>query len=491
MTVETMTLQGQLAKIVGKNNVMDSPEVIASYGRDHSIERPRAFTCVVRPGTAAETQKIIQLANELKFAVIPQSSGIHFNGNAIPKEGGVVLDLSGMNRITEIIEQSMAAHVQVGVTWEQLQMALEAKGLRCIIPLLPHASRSAIMDCLERERPVIQNYEASGPLRSLQIIWGNGELFVSGSASTGTFRQEGNLADGVYASGPGPMSYDSFFYGAQGTIGTVIWGVLSLEEIPTLSKAFFIPSNKLEHIIEPLYTILRRGVANECLVINNTSLATIFTEHWPEQFAKVKAALPPWIVIFISSALKRRPEEKIAYQEKFVRELASMKGLELLTTLPGLPAVERKLPEMLRKPWPKDKIYWKHAYKGGCQDIEFMTTLDRVEKFMPTVAEVAASHYYPVDDIGCYIQPVEDGHACQLQFSFYYDPTDTAETERIRHLYADAAAALLNQGAYFTEPYHMVAGMVYRKQGEYTALLRRFKKHFDPSGIMSPGNLCF
>jgi len=25
--------------------------------------------------------------------------------------------------------------------------------------LLPHASRSVIMDCLEREQPVVQNYE--------------------------------------------------------------------------------------------------------------------------------------------------------------------------------------------------------------------------------------------------------------------------------------------------------------------------------------------
>ncbi len=488
-----MAIKDKLVEIVGKDNVVDSPDVIEGYGRDHSLERPGLFTCVVRPRAVAETQKIIQLANEAKFAVVPQSSRVHFNGCALPKEGGVVLDLSQMNRIVEIVEDSRVAYLQVGVTWEQLQSALEVKGYRSIIPLLPHASRSVIMDWLEREQPMLQNYECSGPLRSMQVIWGNGELFVTGSASIANFRTGENMATGIIPSGPGPISYDAFLYGAQGTIGVVTWGVVQYEEIPTLAKTFFISADRLEDVIEPMYKILRRGVCNECLLLNNINLATILTENWPEQFAQFRATLPQWTVILVSSALKRRPEEKIAYQEEFLRDMMSthFSKLELLTTLPGLPAVEKRLPEMLRQPWPKDKTYWKHAYKGGCQDLMFMTTLDRVEKYIPTVVEVATRYQYPVSDIGCYIQPVEDGRACQLQFNFYYNPGDEAEKERMRSLYTDAAAAVLDRGAYFTRPYGVVADMVYRNNGDYAALLKRLKKHFDPNGILNPGNLCF
>ena len=488
-----MAIKDQLAQIVGKDNVLDSSDAIERYGKDHSIERPGLFTCAVRPKTVSETQKVVQLANELKFAVVPQSSGIHFNGAAVPKEGGIVLDLSRMNRIVDIVDDSMVAHLQVGVTWEQLQTALEAKGYRSIIPLLPHPERSVIMDWLEREQPVAQNYECAGALRSMQVIWGNGELFVTGSASIGSFRQPGVLADGIIPAGPGPMSYDTFLYGAQGTIGVVTWGVVTFEEIPTISKTFFIPAPKVEDVIEPLYRILRRGVCNECLLINNINLATILTEKWPEQFAELRKLLPPWTLIFISSALKRRPEEKIAYQEEFLRDMMSsyFSKLELLTTLPGLQAVERKLPQMLRKPWPKDKTYWKHAYKGGCQDLTFMTTLDRVDRYIAPVVEVATKHGYPANDVGCYIQPVEDGHACQIQFNFFYNSSDEAEKERIRGLYAEAAAAVIERGGYFTRPYHTVPDMVYRKAGDYAALLKRVKKQFDPNGILNPGNLCF
>ena len=121
----------------------------------------------------------------------------------------------------------------------------------------------------------------------------------------------------------------------------------------------------------------------------------------------------------------------------------------------------------------------------------FMTTLERVDRYIPAVAGVAARHGYPVDDIGCYIQPVEDGHACQLQFSFYYNPADEAGVERMRGLYADAVGAVLDRGAYFNRPYGVVADMVYKKSGDYAELLKRLKKHFDPAGVLNPGKLCF
>ncbi len=112
-----MTAKDRLAEIVGIGNVSDAPEVLETYGKDHSLTPPGPLTGVVRPRTTAEVQKIIQLANELKFPVIPSSSGIHFYGNTIPKMGGVVLDLKRMDAIKELDEVSKVAHLEPGVTW--------------------------------------------------------------------------------------------------------------------------------------------------------------------------------------------------------------------------------------------------------------------------------------------------------------------------------------------------------------------------------------
>lgn len=487
-----MSIKERLAKIVGEDNVLDSLEMIERYGGDFSLVRPGIFTCVVCPQTVAQTQRVIELANELRFAVVPQSSGVHFNGGAVPKEGGVVLDLSGMNRVVEIVDDSWVSYLQVGVNWEQFCSVLDAKGYTPIIPLLPHASRSVIMDYLEREQPVIQNHESAEPLLSMQVIWGNGELFVTGSASVGNFRS-GSLADGVCPTGPGCMSYDTFLYGSQGTVGVVTWGIVEFEEKPTLSRAFFISGETVGELIEPAYQILRAGVCNECLLINDINLATILTEKWPEQFDVLRANLVPWTLIMVLSALNYRPEERMQYQEAALRDimLSSFRELDLLDTLPGVSAAETRIRAMLSRPWPKDRTYWKHAYRGACQDLTFITTLDRVEVFVPVVFQVASEYQYPLGDIGGYIQPLQDGHACQVQFNFYFDPEDEAGREGVKALYLEAAAALMDRGAYFNRPYPLIADTVYRKHGEYAALLRRFKKQFDPNGILNPGNLCF
>ena len=488
-----MSIKEQLAKIVGADNVSDATEVMEAYSKDHSLASPGLFTCVVRPKTAEEVQKILLLANETKHPVTPCSSGVHFYGGAIPKMGGIVLDLQRMNAISHINEEEYAVQLEAGVTWEQLQTELEAKGYRSLIPLLPHASRSVVTDWLEREQPVVHVGEYAEPTMSMQVIWGNGEEFVTGSAAVNNFREPECLAEGVNPMGPGTISFWRFLQGAQGTMGVVTWGIVKFEEIPTITKAFFISTDGVEDAIEPIYKILRRRIGYECLLLNNINLATILTENWPGQFDKLRATLAPWTIILVLGALKRRPQEKIAYEEEALREImmSYFSALKLQTTLPGLRAVEKRIPQMLRKPWPKDRTYWKHAYKGGCQDLMFMTTLDQVSLFVPIVTEIAGRHHYPAHDVGCYVQPVENGRACQLTFSFYYNPDDGEEVEKIRGLYAEAAAGVLELGECFKRPYGILADMVYRRNGDYTAILKRLKKLFDANYILNPGNLCF
>jgi len=489
-----MAINSQLEAIVGKENVLDSPEIIESYASDYSVEPPGRFTCVVRPKDAHEVQSVIKLANKENFAVVPRSSGVHFHGNAIPKKGGVVLDLQRMNSIKEIDEGNLTAHLEVGVTWDQLQPELLARGYRCVIPLLPHPQRSVVMDWLERELPVAQNHEYTEPMLSMQLIWGSGEEFVTGDASYNHFRQPDCFADGVNPQGPGPVSWDRFIHGAQGTVGVVTWGIVQLQPLPTLNKAVFIPTSRAEDAIEPIYKILRRRIGYECLLLNNINLASILAENWSAQFEELRRALPAWTTILVLGGLKYRPEEKIAYQEEALKDIMKnhFPGLAAYDSLPGVAGVEKKIPEMLLQSWPKDRTYWKHAYKGGCVDLIFMTTLDRVERFIPVVNEVAARYRYPVSDIGCYIQPVENGRACQLEFNFYYNPQDEAEKARIRELYAEAAKAVFERGAWFTRPYgNAVTSMVYKRSGNYVATVKRLKKYFDPNYIMNPGTLCF
>ena len=104
---------------------------------------------------------------------------------------------------------------------------------------------------------------------------------------------------------------------------------------------------------------------------------------------------------------------------------------------------------------------------------------------------MAAQYGYPLTDIGAYVQPIEHNRACQLEFTFFYDPAAAGAEEMVASLYLAAAQALIAEGALFTRPYGALAPLIYERAAGYRAALQRVKKVFDPKNIMNPGNLCF
>lgn len=485
-----MSLRDELIKIVGVNYFSDDPEVLKKYSKDLSLVHPGMPNYVVKPKDALEIQKIIKLANEQKIPAVPVSSQIHFNGSTIPKQGGIILELSRLDKVLEIDDANRRVRIEAGVTWGQLTETLEKQGFRMIMPLLPHAQRSVVTDYLEREVPTNTVYDYGEPIQSMEVVWPTGEIFRMGSASVDGYPN--SISKGANPSGPG-IDFYRFLQGAQGTMGVVTWSNLKIESIPKMDKIYFAPITDLPLAMDFLYRILPRRIGQECLLLNNVDLATILTENWPAGFEKMQKTLPPWTLILVLSGLLRRPEEKIAYEEKALDEIVrnEFQGLTLTDNLPGFPGMGRKLLGMLRKPWPAEVTYWKNRWKGGCHSLFFIARPSWTKKYIERVEEISARHGYPIREIGIYIQPIEHHRACHLEFHFFYDPEKNSEVEKMRALNREAAKALMDEGAFFTRPYGDLASLVYERAANYTITLKRLKKVFDPNNIMNPGNLCF
>ena len=485
-----MSIKEELLEIVGPKNFSDDPAVLETYSKDFSLVPAGMPNYVVKPVSAEEVQRVIRLANENMVPVVPVSSGAHFQGAAIPKQGGIILDLSRMNRVLEVDKLNRRVRIEAGVTWEQLTSELESENCRMIMPLLPHPQRSVVTDYLEREVPTNTVYDYGEPLQSMEVVWPTGEIFRTGSASVTGYPD--SPSKGGNPSGPG-IDFYRFLQGAQGTMGVVTWANIKIEHKPTIDKVCFAPVSDLDYAIEFLYRVLRIRIGQECLLLNNTDLAAIVAENWPDDFEKLRESLPPWTLIMVISGMHRRPEEKIQYEEEELGRVIrnEFHDISLGDRLPGFPGMGKKMLGMLRKPWNKDLPYWKNRYQGGCQSIFFITRPNLASKYINIVADVAAAYDYPVSDIGCYLQPIEHNRACQLEFNLFYDPDDPAAVEGMKSLYSDAIQVLLDEGALFTRPYGELAPLVYEKAASYTATLRRLKNVFDPNNIMNPGSLCF
>ncbi len=485
-----MEIRGKLLEIVGRENFSDEAKDLETYARDFSLVPSGAPDYLVKPKDAQKVQQVIKLANENLMPVVPVSSLVHFHGAAIPKKGGIVLDLTRMNRVLEVDEFNKRVRMEAGVTWEQITSHLSQKGFRMIMPLLPHPLRSVVTDHLEREMLTNTVYDYGEPLQSMEVVWPTGEIFRTGSASVTGYPD--SPSKGANPTGPG-IDFYRFLQGAQGTMGVVTWANLKIQFISKKDKVFLAPVNDLGYAMEFLYRILRRRIGQECLLLNNVNLATIVAEDWPQGFEKLRASLPPWTLILVISGMQRRPEEKLRYEEAALNKIVKdeFPKISLADSLPGFPGLGEKLLPMLRQPWPREVAYWRNRYKGACHSLFFITKSILAPKFISMVEEIAARHGYPAGDIGGYLQPIEHNRACHLEFNFFYDPASRPGVEKIESLSREAAPALFKAGALFTRPYGELAKMVYDKATDYAATLKRVKKLFDPNNIMNPGNLCF
>jgi len=269
-------------------------------------------------------------------------------------------------------------------------------------------------------------------------------------------------------------------------MGIVTWASIKCEVQPQLHKLFFVPAQKLDALIDFTYRLLRLRFADELFVLNRSNLAAIL-EPEVGRIKELTQKLPPWVLLVGVAGRSILPEERVAFQEKDITDLAQQYGLELLRAIPGANSAE--ILEILLNP--SREPGWKQGLKGDCQDIFFLTTLNRTPEFISTIQSVAVSYGYPVSQIGIYIQPVHQGTGCHCEFNLPFDRTNAAEANRIQQILLSASQAMMKQGAYFSRPYGIWADMAFNRDAQTTAVLKKVKKIFDPNAVMNPGKLCF
>jgi len=488
-----MAKKDDLSKIVGNENVFNDPDTLKEYSRDMSFVRSVMPRLVVKPGNGDEVQALVKWANETLTPLVPLSSGRpHFRGDTVPGTGGaVIVDLSGMKKILKLDRRNRIALVEAGVTYGELQPALAEKGMRLSNPLLPRANKSVITSLLEREPRLNCRLQWSSldPLRCLEIVFGDGNRLWTGDAGMGELDLEKQWAGEkwqIQPAGPAQTDFYRFLTAAQGSMGIATWASLRCEVMPQIHKLYFVPAQKLDDLFDFTYRILRFRYADELFIMNSTSLACAIGEDAGE-IKSLRDRLPAWIALVGIAGREELPEERVDFQEKDISDIAAEFGLELMPEVPGAQG-EEVLKVILN---PSREPYWKYGYKGDCQDIFFVSTLDKAPGFMKTISPVAEALGYPTSDIGVYLQPRHQGANCHCEFSLPYDPDNTEEVSRIQTLYTQASQALADAGAFFTRPYGIWADMSFSKDKQSTALLKQIKNIFDPNGIMNPGKPCF
>lgn len=236
----------ELKRIVGKENVFTTLEERLCYGYDST---PEAFLpdVVVRPEKVEEIQKILKLANKHLIPVYPRGAGTGLSGGSLPIKGGIVLDLTRMNRILEIDEDNLVAVVEPGVITEQLQQEVEQRGL--FYPPDPASLKTStiggnVAECAGGPRAfkygVTRDY-----VLGLEVVTPQGEVIRTG----------GKTVKSV-------TGYDltRLYVGSEGTLGVITKIFLRLIPKPEAKKTLMAVYDRLDDAANNVTLIIRKGI---------------------------------------------------------------------------------------------------------------------------------------------------------------------------------------------------------------------------------------
>jgi hypothetical protein len=488
--INTESLGIKLNAIVGEDHVVSQEDHLSSYARtDIGIGEKPSF--IVEPQTPNQVEQLVHLAKELRLNLVPASSGPpHMKGGTLLQNKGIIVDLSGMDKIVLIDRRNKVALIEPGITFLQLKEEAEKKGLKVLMPLLPKPNKSVLASYLERDPILIPKYhwDMTDPLLCTEVIFGNGQLYRTGSAGgPGSIKQKIE-AKSMFKNplGPGQSDLVKIVQGSQGTMGIVTWASVKLEVKPKIHRLHFVADDKLERLIDFSYRVLRPKLADEFFIFNSRAFATIITKK-SDDIEKLSENEKRFVLVYGVSGYDICPEERIAYQEHDIGNIAQSVGVKILNEYMGVSGPN--FASIIAAP--SSEPYYKQNAKGGFFDIHFLTTLDKAQHFIQIMSDCAARHGYPASELGVYIQPILFGRACHIEFSIYYNPEDRTAVEEMNSLYLKASAELSKADAFFSRPYGYWSELAYERCQDTVLALKKVKSIFDPDHILNQGKLVF
>ena len=241
----------KLQKILGKNGIKTNKEELVCYSYD-ATGKSYLPDAVVFPKSEDQISKILKLANQEFFHVIPRGSGSGMTGGSVPVQGGIVMVLNRLNKIIKIDTDNLYAIVEPGVITGDLHSAVEAKGL--FYPPDPASSSFCtiggnIGECAGGPRAVKYGVTRDYVL-GLRAVLASGEIINTGVAT----------AKGV-------AGYDlaRLLTGSEGTLAIISEVTLKLIAMPEKVKTMALLFNNIEHAANTVSAIIREAVLPRCI----------------------------------------------------------------------------------------------------------------------------------------------------------------------------------------------------------------------------------
>ena len=259
-----MDILAKLQNIVTPSRISNDPAELYCYSSDASYIKGTP-DYVVMPGTTAEVSEIVKLAQKHHIPIVARGAGTGLAGGAVPLCGGIVLDMSRMNRILDIDIRNLQVLVEPGLIHADLNRALEP--LCFFFPPDPGSSEMCTLGGLIANRGSGMRSVKYGTVTDyvldLEVVMPDGAIIWTGGR--------------VMKSASG---YDltALMVGSEGTLGIITRARLKIHPLPEARAAVLAHFNELEAAGRTVSAIMEKGIVpSACELMDSTTIKAVNT----------------------------------------------------------------------------------------------------------------------------------------------------------------------------------------------------------------------
>lgn len=252
----------ELRRIVGKDHVLTAPEDLVAFGYDGTFAEHRP-DAVVSPASTEGVAQVLQVANREGIPVVARGMGSGLAAASVAFGGGLVLNLTRMNRILEIDQDNMATRVGAGVVTADLQLAVEEVGL--FFPPDPssikHSTIGGNVACNAGGPRCLKYGVTSDYVLGLTVVLADGRVLRTG----------GKAIKNVTG-----YNLTQLFVGSEGTLGVITEVLLKLQPKPKYVRTAMAVYRDLDAAATTVNNILRAGIVPATIeLMDDTTINTI------------------------------------------------------------------------------------------------------------------------------------------------------------------------------------------------------------------------